>query len=202
MSSFSSTDGQSKSNYAGMSERRSIDYIPESERHGHPFSQFTLWFGGNLQITAIVTGALAVVLGGDVVWSLVGLLVGQMLGAAVMSLGMRCRDRDWDFRQIYLSRAQFGVFGAVVLLVLVCVMYIGFSASGTVLAGQAMAKLLNISHVAGMLIFSAIIIVIAVLGYKVIHKLGKLASIVGILAFVYMFITLLLSGGSQCARAQ
>lgn len=72
-------------------------------------------------------------------------------------------------------------------------MYIGFSASGTVLAGQAMAKLLNISHVAGMLIFSAIIIVIAVLGYKVIHKLGKLASIVGILAFVYMFITLLLS---------
>ncbi len=44
-----------------------------------------------------------------------------------------------------------------------------------------------------MLIFSAIIIVIAVLGYKVIHKLGKLASIVGILAFVYMFITLLLS---------
>ncbi len=48
-----------------------------------------------------------------------------------------------------LSRAQFGVFGAVVPLVLVCVMYIGFSASGTVLAGQAMAKLLNISHVAG-----------------------------------------------------
>lgn len=100
------------------------------------------------------------------------------------------------------SRAQFGVFGAVVPLVLVCVMYIGFSASGTVLAGQAMVKLLNISHVAGMLIFSAIIIVIAVLGYKVIHKLGKLASIVGILAFVYMFITLLLSADLQCARAQ
>ncbi|MCS5961103.1 hypothetical protein LNP74_23160 [Klebsiella pneumoniae subsp. pneumoniae] len=47
-----------------------------------------------------------------------------------------------------------------------------------------------------MLIFGAIIIVIAVLGYKVIHKLGKLASIVGILAFVYMFITLLLFGRS------
>lgn len=167
MSSFSSTDGQSKSNYAGMSERRSIDYIPESERHGHPFSQFTLWFGGNLQITAIVTGALAVVLGGDVVWSLVGLLVGQMLGAAVMSLHALQGPR-LGLPQMILSRAQFGVFGAVVPLVLVCVMYIGFSASGTVLAGQAMAKLLNISHVAGMLIFSAIIIVIAVLGYKVI----------------------------------
>ena len=42
-------------------ERRSIDYIPEAERHGRLLSQFTLWMGANLQITAIVTGALAVV---------------------------------------------------------------------------------------------------------------------------------------------
>ena len=37
-------------------ERRSIDYIPESERHGRLLSQFTLWFGANLQVTAVVTG--------------------------------------------------------------------------------------------------------------------------------------------------
>lgn len=59
-------------------ERRSIDYIPANERHGRLYSQFTLWLGANLQITAIVTGALAVVLGGDVFWSLVGLLIGQI----------------------------------------------------------------------------------------------------------------------------
>ncbi|HGV9337450.1 TPA: cytosine permease [Raoultella planticola] len=175
-----------------MTESRSIDYIRDHERHGHPFSQFTLWFGGNLQITAIVTGALAVVLGGDVVWSLIGLLVGQVLGAAVMSLHALQGPR-LGLPQMIISRAQFGVFGAVVPLVLVCVMYVGFSASGTVLAGQAMARLLSISDVAGMLLFSTIIIVIAVLGYRVIHKLGKVASVVGVLAFVYLFVTLLLS---------
>ncbi|ELT9609375.1 purine-cytosine permease family protein [Raoultella planticola] len=175
-----------------MTESRSIDYIPDHERHGHPFSQFTLWFGGNLQITAIVTGALAVVLGGDVVWSLIGLLVGQVLGAAVMSLHALQGPR-LGLPQMIISRAQFGVFGAVVPLVLVCVMYVGFSASGTVLAGQAMARLLSISDVAGMLLFSTIIIVIAVLGYRVIHQLGKVASVVGVLAFVYLFVTLLLS---------
>ena len=37
-------------------ERRSIDYIPENERHGRLYSQFTLWLGANLQIAAIVTG--------------------------------------------------------------------------------------------------------------------------------------------------
>lgn len=57
-------------------ETRSIDFIPENERHGSLLSQFTLWLGANLQITAIVTGALAVVLGGDVFWSIIGLLIG------------------------------------------------------------------------------------------------------------------------------
>jgi NCS1 family nucleobase:cation symporter-1 len=177
---------------ASLREFRSIDYIPHSERHGHPFSQFTLWFGGNLQITAIVTGALAVVLGGDVVWSLVGLLTGQILGAAVMALHAIQGPR-FGMPQMIISRVQFGVYGAVIPLVLACLMYIGFSASGTVLAGQAMAQLLHVGNSTGMLLFSAIIIVVAILGYRVIHKLGKLASIMGILAFAWLFVTLLLA---------
>lgn len=67
-------------------ESRSIDYIPDAERHGSLFSQFTLWLSANLQVTAIITGALAVVLGGDVFWSLIALLIGQLIGGAVMAL--------------------------------------------------------------------------------------------------------------------
>src|SRR5260370_41769586 len=67
-------------------EVRSIDYVPDGERHGGLASQFTLWLAANLQITAIVTGALAVVFGGDVFWSLVALLSGQLIGGAVMAL--------------------------------------------------------------------------------------------------------------------
>ncbi|MGV7942651.1 cytosine permease, partial [Mycobacterium kansasii] len=44
---------------APLRERRTIDVVPDAERHGTPRSQFTLWFGANLQITAIVDGALA-----------------------------------------------------------------------------------------------------------------------------------------------
>lgn len=67
-------------------ERRSIDVVPDDERHGKAFSQFTLWLGANLQITAVVSGALAVIFGGGAFWSLIGLLVGNVLGGAVMSL--------------------------------------------------------------------------------------------------------------------
>ena len=46
--------------------------------------------------------------------------------------------------QMISSRAQFGVKGAVVPLVLVILMYLGFAATGTVLAGQAVNKILHI----------------------------------------------------------
>ncbi len=124
-----------------------------------------------------------------VCWS-VGLLVGQIIGAAVMALHAVQGPR-LGLPQMIISRIQFGVFGAVIPLVLVCIMYIGFSASDTVLAGQAMAKLLHINNAAGMILFSLIIVVIAVLGYRVIHKLGKVASIIGMLAFLYLFARLL-----------
>ena len=34
-------------------EKRSIDFIPEAERHGQPGSLFFIWFGANMNITTI-----------------------------------------------------------------------------------------------------------------------------------------------------
>lgn len=171
---------------APLIERRSIDYIPESERHGKLYSQFTLWMGANLQITAIVTGALAVVLGGDVFWSLVGLLVGQLFGGAIMALHAAQGPR-LGLPQMISSRVQFGVYGAAIPIALVCVMYLGFTATGTVLSGQAIGQLLGVSDSAGILMFAAAIVLATVFGYRVIHIIGRVATLLGIVAFVYLF---------------
>ncbi|WP_136474387.1 cytosine permease [Pseudomonas sp. DG56-2] len=171
-------------------ERRSIDYIPDAERHGRLLSQFTLWFGANLQVTAIVTGALAVVLGGDVFWSLIGLLIGQLLGGAIMALHA-AQGPQLGLPQMISSRVQFGVYGAVIPIVLVCMMYVGFSASGSVLAGQAIGQLVNVSDATGILIFAALIVVLTVLGYRTIHWIGRLSSVIGVVAFFYLFYRLL-----------
>src|ERR1700744_4880553 len=138
-----------------IAERRTIDYIPEAERHGGLFSQFTLWLAANLQITAIVTGALAVVLGGDVFWSLIALFVGQLAGGAVMALP-GAQGPQLALQQMISSRVQFGVYGAIIPLVAVCLMYVGFSASGTVLAGQAVGKLLDVDDGAGIAVFACL----------------------------------------------
>lgn len=171
---------------APLLERRSIDYIPESERHGRLYSQFTLWMGANLQITAIVTGALAVVLGGDVFWSLIGLFIGQVLGGAVMALHAAQGPR-LGLPQMISSRVQFGVYGAAIPIVLVCLMYLGFTATGAVLSGQALGQLFGVSDTAGILIFAAVIVAATLFGYRVIHIIGRVATVLGIVAFVYLF---------------
>lgn len=175
---------------SSLIERRSIDYIPESERHGSLISQFTLWFGANLQVTAVVTGALAVVLGGDVFWSLIGLLAGQIIGGAVMALH-GAQGPQLGLPQMISSRVQFGVYGAIIPLALVCVMYVGFSAGGTVLAGQAIGQLLHVDNPTAIAIFALLIVVLTALGYRTIHAMGRMSTVVGVLAFLYLFGSLL-----------
>ncbi|MEV0784521.1 cytosine permease [Streptomyces sp. NPDC050423] len=171
-------------------ERRSIDVVPDDERHGTAFSQFTLWLGANLQITAVVTGAIAVVFGGDAVWSVIGLLLGNVLGGAVMALHS-AQGPKLGLPQMIQSRAQFGVRGAVVPLLLVVLMYVGFFASGSVLAGQATAELTHTNDTTGIIVFAVVTAVVAAVGYRVIHVLGRVASVVCALAFIYLGVRLL-----------
>ncbi|GES32214.1 cytosine permease [Streptomyces angustmyceticus] len=175
---------------AGVVERRSIDVVPDDERHGSAVSQFTLWLGANLQITAVITGALAVVFGANAFWSLIGLLLGNLLGGAVMALHSAQGPR-LGLPQMITSRAQFGVRGAVVPLALVIVMYIGFFASGSVLAGQAVGELTHLGETPGIVLFAAVTAVAAAVGYRLIHTLGRVTGLICALAFVYLGIRLL-----------
>lgn len=172
-------------------ERRSIDVIPDAERHGSPVNQFTLWFGANMQITAIVDGALAVVFGADALWAIIGLLIGNLAGGCVMALHSAQGPR-LGLPQMISSRAQFGVYGAVVPLVLVVLLYLGFAATGTVLAGQAVNEIVGVdAPVVGILVFGALTGIVATLGYRYIHMLGRTSTVVGVVGFSYLGIRLL-----------
>lgn len=167
-------------------EQRSIDAIPASERHGSPHNQFTLWFGANMQITAVVDGALAVVFGADALWAILGLLIGNVVGGVVMALHSAQGPR-LGLPQMISSRAQFGVLGAALPLVLVIIMYLGFAATGTVLSGQAINKILHVNApVIGIVIFGLLTFVVAAFGYRWIHQLGRLATVLGILGFAWL----------------
>lgn len=174
----------------GVVETRSIDMVPDAERHGTPRSQFTLWFGANTQITAIVDGALAVVFGADALWAIIGLALGNIIGGMVMALHSAQGPR-LGLPQMISSRAQFGVYGAVIPLGLVILLYLGFASTGTVLAGQAINGVLGVNTPAvGIGIFGAVTAVLAIFGYRYIHRLGRVATVTGLLGFVYLSICL------------
>lgn len=171
-------------------ETRTIDVIPDDERHGTPLNQFTLWFGANMQITAIVDGALAVVFGADALWAIIGLTLGNVLGGVVMALHSAQGPR-LGLPQMISSRAQFGVYGAALPLVLVIVMYLGFAATGTVLSGQAINNILGVDVPwVGIVIFGVLTGIVAIIGYRFIHVLGRIATVAGILGFSYLGIVM------------
>lgn len=175
---------------SGVTETRTIDRITEAERHGSPANQFTLWFGANLQITAVVDGALAIVFGAEALTAIVGLAIGNVLGGIVMALHSAQGPR-LGLPQMISSRAQFGVKGATLPLVLVIFMYLGFAATGTVLSGQAINLMFGVQAPAfGMIVFGALTAIIALIGYKLIHTIGRIATVAGILGFGYLTIQL------------
>ena len=70
-------------------------------------------------------------------------------------------------------------------------MYLGFAATGTVLAGQAIGQILHIENAAvGIVVFGVLTAVAAVTGYRLIHAIGRIASVVGIIGFSYLAIRL------------
>src|ERR1700761_1638869 len=117
-------------------ERHSIDPVPADQRHGSVTSLFTVWFGANMQMTPVVTGTLGTILGLPLQWAILALVLGNLFGAVFMALHS-AQGPKLGIPQMIQSRAQFGVHGAILPLVLVVLMYIGFFASSTVLGGAA-----------------------------------------------------------------
>ncbi|MGH7919886.1 MAG: purine-cytosine permease family protein [Candidatus Dormibacteraceae bacterium] len=185
-------DGSGRSAGALGIERRSIDVIPEAERHGSVRSLFTLWFGANMQITAIVTGALGVLLGLPLPWALLALLIGNLFGGIFMALHS-AQGPKLGIPQMIQSRAQFGFYGAILPLVLVLIMYLGFFASSAVLGGEALAGIFGWNTSLCIAIVSAVCTLLAVYGYRLIHAYEGILSVIAAIVFLVLTISLLVA---------
>jgi nucleobase:cation symporter-1, NCS1 family len=170
-------------------ERHSIEHVPESDRHGRPRSLFAVWFGANMQITTIVTGALGVILGLPLPWAILAIVVGNLFGAIFMALHS-AQGPVLGIPQMIQSRAQFGHYGAILPLILVLLMYIGFFASSAVLGGQALASWWHIPFVLAAILLSLAITIVTIYGYRAIHRFERIVSAIAAIAFIFITIQL------------
>jgi nucleobase:cation symporter-1, NCS1 family len=163
-------------------ETRSIDYIPENERHGAPRSLFYIWFGANANITTIAAGVLPVSLGLNLFWSSLAIIIGSLIGAIFMA-SHSAQGPTLGIPQMIQSRAQFGAIGAILPLSFVMVIYLGFFVSNTLLAAQSLAAVGGVSQTFVIYMLGIACFIVALYGYVLIHKVQKYLTIASIIVF-------------------
>ncbi|WP_447740959.1 purine-cytosine permease family protein [Pseudomonas laurentiana] len=182
----------SAANSAPLIEKHTIGYVPPQDRHGKVRDLFTLWFGGNIAPLPIVTGALGVQLFHlNLVWGIVAILVGHLVGGVLMALHS-AQGPQMGIPQMIQSRAQFGTLGALLVVVIAGVMYIGFFASNIVLAGKSLHGVVDSVPVpVGIVIGALGSGIIGIIGYRFIHVLNRIGTwVLGIgivVGFGYIF---------------
>lgn len=176
-------------------EARTVEHIPLDERHGRGDQMFTIWFGTGLSLAAAATGFVATAVYGLPFWiAIVALTVGSLVGGVVMALHA-AQGPQTGVPQMLQTRAQFGSYGSLLVVVLVVLMYVGFLASNMVLGGLSVASLMGINDDVAIVLMGVVPAVAAIVGYSFIHRFAALMSVVAGLAIVFSFVWALVVNG-------
>lgn len=172
-------------------EKHGIDYIPPSERYGKPNMLLTFWGAANVQLVAAVTGGLSIVLGLNLQWAILAIIIGNLVGGLFMAYHSVQGPR-LGMPQMIQSRAQFGFYGAILPLVVVVLMYIGYFVLGIVVGGQALSALTHLPFKPSMVVAAVIMLVMTWFGYRLFHQFNRITVILSVLVFIALTIRLLL----------
>jgi len=151
-------------------EQQTISPIRKNDRHGRARDLFTIWFGTNLMLLTVVTGALAVtVFRLPLIWAILSLTVGNLVGGVFMALHA-AQGPTLGVPQMVQTRGQFGSVGALLVIGVVVVMYMGFFASNLVLGAETLRTVApHLPELALIVGLGLLSITGTILGYDLIH---------------------------------
>ena len=154
-------------------EARSIDWVPNSERHGKVSHLGPLWFVSNINLTAMATGVAALSIGAGLMWTIVATVVGSLFGTFFMAFHS-AQGPQLGLPQLVQSRPQFGYIGAAITVwVFALVNYVAYNTSDALLSGAAFNTLFGIPTGVGYFLAAGIAALIALFGYRWIHKVNQ-----------------------------
>lgn len=163
--------------------------IPDSERHGHPRSQFTLWFAANMVLAVLVSGFFSSSFGLSIAQGLSAVAVGSLAGALVMGVLAGIGTRFGVPQQVQ-ARGPMGYYGNFAPVALLTnVSAIGWVAVNTVFAVIALQQLVDIPFWIGSALMFVLQALFAIRGHNIIHLLNKIATVV--LTVLFAVITVL-----------
>ncbi len=169
-------------------EISTIQPIAHDQRHGRARDLFTVWFGSNVMLLTIVTGALAVTAFHQPFWwAVVAVILGNLIGAVFMALHA-AQGPTLGVPQMVQTRGQFGSLGSLLVVGMVIVMYVGFCASNLVIGGQSLKTLApSIGPAPGIVFVGLLSFFAAVYGHDMIHYYARVMTVISGLALITAF---------------
>ena len=153
-------------------EIRSIDYVPLDERHGKLWHLGPLWFMSNAQIATLAVGLISITEGGNLIWSLIAIVAGTVLGTFFMAFHS-AQGPQLGLPQMIQSRPQFGYVGALLVWLFAYVQYAGFNVFNTILAGQSGSETIGTGEKLGIVVAMLAAVAVALIGYDFIHRVER-----------------------------
>ncbi|MEO9008193.1 MAG: cytosine permease [Candidatus Dormibacter sp.] len=159
--------------------------IPEDQRYGASWRNFTVWFAPNLELSGIFTGTLAFTIGLGFWPGFIAIVVGVVLGALPVAL-LATWGPKTGMGQLPLARLPFGKTIAAPAAVQ-WLSSVAWDALVGLFGAQAAQLLFHVPFVAGVVVVLAVEGVIGFLGYEFIHQLEKWGS--GVLAVLFIVLS-------------
>jgi nucleobase:cation symporter-1, NCS1 family len=169
-------------------ETHGIAPLATDQRYGHPARLFTVWFAPQVNMTGVFTGTLAITLGLGFWLGLLAMVIGTVLGSAVVAYLSTWGPRTGT-GQLPNARMAFG--GLVVLPgILQWGSSIAWDALVGLFGGEALAALLRIPFWSAVLIVLAVQGVVGFFGYELIHRLQAVLTVILFATFLVFAVKL------------
>ena len=173
-------------------ETQGMAPIPEDQRYGASWRNFTVWFASNLEMSSVFTGTLAVTIGLGFWPGLIAIVIGIVLGALPVAY-LTTWGPKTGMGQLPLARLPFGKTIALPAAVQ-WLSTLAWDSLVGIFGGQAAQSLFHIPFFVGVIIVLAIEGAVGFLGYEFIHQLQKWASLVLAILFVLLSVKILQHG--------
>jgi NCS1 family nucleobase:cation symporter-1 len=154
-------------------ESRSIDYVPENERHGKVWQQGPFWFLGNFQFFSVAVGFTGVGFGLSLFWAGVALVLGYAFGTFFMAFHAS-QGPQLGLPQMIQSRAQLGYRGVSVVLVGALFTFMGFLVLDTTLIDSGLHGIYGWNKIVVGIVINVVSAVLAIFGHDWLHRAFRL----------------------------
>src|SRR5579859_843197 len=173
-------------------ETHGMSPIPEDQRYGAAWRNFTVWFAPNMELSGVFTGTLAFTLGLGFWPGFIAIVLGVILGALPVAL-LATWGPKTGMGQLPLARLPFGKTISVPAAVQ-WLSSVAWDALVGIFGGEAAQLLFHVPFWLGVIVVLALQGAIGFLGYEYIHQIEKWGSGILTVLFVVLSVQILRQG--------